>query len=69
MLLLALDYSSTPDRLLRSRLSTLIKTCRSERKTEQSQQVVTNGDKPLTSFSSLLIRHFTTIRGNYLLPG
>src|SRR5579864_3982198 len=37
----------TPDPLLRSRVTTLIETCRSERKAEDNQRVVTNADQPL----------------------
>jgi hypothetical protein len=54
----------TPDPLLRSQLSTLIRTCRSERKARENQQLVINGDKLLTPFSSPLSRLFTTICHN-----
>ncbi len=40
-----------PTHLLRSRLSTLLTTCRSECKAEQSLQVVTSDDKPLAPSS------------------
>jgi hypothetical protein len=36
-------------------LSTLIRTCRSDRKARENQQLVINGDKLLTPFSSALI--------------
>jgi hypothetical protein len=51
----------TPDPLLRSRLCTFIKTCRSERKAEKSQQVVTSSDKPLAPSSSHLRTLFAAI--------
>src|SRR5229473_7019827 len=51
----------TPDPLLRSRLSTFIKTCRSERKAGENQQVVTKADKPLPPSSSPLSRLFAPI--------
>src|ERR1700756_2775686 len=38
--------------LLRSQLSTLIRTCRSDRKARENQQLVINGDELLTPFSS-----------------
>jgi len=34
-----------PDRLRRSRVTTLIKTCRSERKAKENQHLVTNADQ------------------------
>jgi hypothetical protein len=54
----------TPDHLLRRRLTTSIKTCRSERKAGESQQLVTNGDKLLTPFSLSLNRRFAAICHN-----
>jgi hypothetical protein len=64
MLLLALDYSSTSDRLLRRRLSTFIKTCPSERKAAEIQQVVTTSDQLLAPSSSPLSRLFAAISHN-----
>ena len=54
----------TRDPLLRSRLSTFIKTCRSERKAEENQQVVIDGDELLTPFSSPLSTRFAAIYHN-----
>src|SRR5713226_7223633 len=54
----------TPDPLLRSRLSTFIKTCRSERKAEENQQVVTTSDQLLAPSSSPLSRLFAAICHN-----
>ncbi len=59
----------TPDPLLRSRLSTFIKTCRSERKAEENQQVVTTSDQLLAPSSSPLSRlllPFVTISITFL---
>jgi hypothetical protein len=55
----------TSDPLLRSRVSTLIKTCRSERKAEDNQKVVTNADKSLAPSLSPLRSRFATICHNY----
>src|SRR5580704_3726799 len=55
----------TGDPLLRSPLSTLIRTCRSDRKARENQQLVMNGDKLLTPFSSPLSRGFAAICHNY----
>jgi hypothetical protein len=55
----------THDILLRRQLSTLIRTCRSGRKARENQQLVINGDKLLTPFSSPLSRRFATICHNY----
>ena len=57
--------SRTPDLLLRSRVTTLIKTCRSERKAEDNQQVVTNADQLLAPSLSTLSSRFATICHNY----
>jgi hypothetical protein len=54
----------TGDPLLRSQLSTLIRTCRSGRKARENQQLVINGDKLLTPFSSPLNSRFGTICHN-----
>src|SRR5712691_1037054 len=54
----------TPDPLLRSRLSTFIKTCRSERKAAGIQQVVTTSDQLLAPSSSPLSRLFAAISHN-----
>jgi len=54
----------TRDPLLRSQLTTLTRTCRSERKAGENQQLVINGDKPLTPFSSPLTSSFGAIRHN-----
>jgi hypothetical protein len=54
----------TPDPLLRSRLSTFIKTCRSERKAAGIQQVVTTSDQLLAPSSSPLSRLFAAICHN-----
>ncbi len=54
----------TPDPLLRSRLSTFIKTCRSERKAGENQQVVTTSDQLFAPSSSPLSRHFAPICHN-----
>src|SRR6266576_3887172 len=54
----------TRDPLLRSQLSTLIRTCRSGRKARENQQLVINGDKLLTPFSSALSRRFTALCHN-----
>jgi hypothetical protein len=51
--------------LLRSRLSTFIKTCRSERKAGENQQVVTTSDQLLAPSSSPLSRLFAAICHNY----
>src|SRR6266481_2620497 len=53
----------TGDPLLRSQLTTLIRTCRSERKARENQQLVINGDKLLAPFS--LSRGFAAICYNY----
>src|SRR6202007_149145 len=50
--------------LLRSRLSTLIRTCRSERKAGENQQVVTTSDQLLAPSSSPLSRLFAMICHN-----
>src|SRR6266853_619009 len=50
--------------LLRSQLTTLIRTCRSERKARENQQLVINGDKLLTPFSSPLSSRFAAICHN-----
>src|SRR6267142_1399108 len=55
----------TGDPLLRSRLSTFIKTCRSERKAGENQQVVTTSDQLLAPSSSPLSRFFAAICHNY----
>src|SRR5438552_4765579 len=55
----------TGDPLLRSQLSTLVRTCRSDRKVRENQQLVINGDKLLTPFSSPLSRGFAAICHNY----
>jgi hypothetical protein len=58
-----LAFFGTPDRLLRSRVTTLIKTCRSERKAEHNQQVVSNADQlfaPSLSPLAVLPRFVTT---------
>ena len=55
----------TPDPLLRSRVTTLIKTCRSERKAEHNQQVVTNADQLLAPSLSPLSSRFATACHNY----
>jgi len=65
MLLRALDYSCTRDRLLKSRVTTLIKTCRSGRKAEDNQQVVTNADQLLAPSLSTLSSRFAMICYNY----
>ncbi len=54
----------TPDPLLRSRLSTFIKTCRSERKAGENQQVVATSDQLLAPSSSPLSRLFAAICHN-----
>jgi hypothetical protein len=58
-----LGIFGTPDLLLRSRVTTLIKTCRSERKAEDNQQVVTSADQLLAP--SFLSSPFVTICHNY----
>jgi hypothetical protein len=55
----------TGDPLLRSQLSTLIRTCRSDRKARENQQLVINGNKLLTLFSSPLSKGFAAICHNY----
>jgi len=60
---LALFGMSAP--LLRSRVTTLIKTCRSERKAEDNQQVVTNADQLLAPSLSTLSSRFATICHNH----
>jgi hypothetical protein len=65
MRLEVLGFFGTPDRLLRSRVTTLIKTCRSERKAEHNQQVVTNADQLLAPSFSALSSRFATICHNY----
>ena len=55
----------THDILLRSRVTTLIKTCRSERKAEHNQQVVSNADQLLAPSLSPLSSRFITICHNY----
>jgi hypothetical protein len=54
----------TPDPLLRSRLSTFIKTCRSEREAGENQEVVTTSGQLLAPFSSSLSRLFAAICHN-----
>jgi len=54
----------TRDPLLRRPLTALIRTCRSERKARGNQQLVINGDKPLTPFSSRLSSRFGAICHN-----
>jgi hypothetical protein len=54
----------TGDPLLRSQLSNLIRTCRSKRKARENQQLVINGDKLLTPFSSALSMRFAAICHN-----
>jgi len=54
----------TPDPLLRSRLSTFIKTLPEWRKAEENQQVVTTSDQLLAPSLSLLCRLFLTICHN-----
>ena len=61
----ALGLFGTPDLLLRSRVTTLIETCRSERKAEDNQQVVTNADQLLAPSLSTLSGRFATICHNY----
>jgi len=51
--------------LFRGRVTTLIKTCRSERKAEDNQQVVTNADQLLAPSLSTLSSCFATICHNY----
>jgi hypothetical protein len=46
-------------------VTTLIKTCRSERKAEDNQQVVTNADQLLAPSLSTLSSRFATICHNY----
>src|SRR6266403_981931 len=65
MLPRALDYSCTRDRLLKSRVTTLIKTCRSGRKAEDNQQVVTTADQQLAPSLSTLSSRFAMICHNY----
>ena len=66
-----LNENSEPGRtrtrgiLLRSRVTTLIKTCRSERKAEDNQQVVSNADRLLAPSLSPLSSRFGTICHNY----
>jgi hypothetical protein len=60
-----LGLARTPDRLLRSRVTTLIKTCRSERKAEDNQQVVSTADQFLAPSLSPLRSRFATICHNY----
>jgi hypothetical protein len=55
-----LGLIGTPDRLLRSRVTTLIKTCRSERKAEDNQQVVSTADQLLALYAAFLPRFVTT---------
>ena len=50
---------------LRSRVTTIIKTCRSERKAEDNQQVVSNADQLLAPSLSALSSRFATICHNY----
>ncbi len=57
----------TSDPLLRSRLSTFIKTCRSERKAGENQQVVTTSGQLLAPSSSPLRSDFATICHNLVL--
>jgi hypothetical protein len=57
----------TPDPLLRSRVTTLVKTCRSERKTEDNQQVVTNADQLLAPSLSTLSSRFAMNLSQLLL--
>jgi hypothetical protein len=54
-----------PDPLRRSRVTTSIKTCRSERKAADNQQVVTNADELLAPSLSSLGSRFATICHNY----
>ena len=65
MRLEVLGFFGTPDRLLRSRVTTLIKTCRSERKAEDNQQVVTTADQQLAPSLSTLSSRFAMICHNY----
>ena len=51
----------TCDVLLRSRVTTLIKTCRSEREAEDYQQVVSTANQLLAPSLSHLSSHFATI--------
>jgi hypothetical protein len=54
---------------LRSPFTTLIRTCRSERKAGENQQLVINGDKLLTPFSSpyaAVLPTFVTISMTFL---
>jgi hypothetical protein len=53
-----------PEAALRSQLTALIRTCRSARKARGHQQLVTNGDKLVTPFSSPLSRGFAAICHN-----
>jgi hypothetical protein len=46
-------------------VTTLIKTCRSERKAEENQQVVTNADQLLAPSLSTLSSRFAMICHNY----
>jgi hypothetical protein len=55
-----LGFFGTSDRLLRSRLTTLIKTCRSERKAVDDRQVVTNADQLFAPSLSTLSSRFAT---------
>jgi hypothetical protein len=50
---------------LRSPVTTLINTCRSERKAEDYQQVVSTADQPLAPSSSHLSSRFAIICHNY----
>jgi len=65
-----LEATSWPDALwigslfLRSPLTALIRTCRSDRKARGNQQLVINDDKPLTPFSSPLSSRFGAICHN-----
>jgi len=65
MLPRALDYSCTRDRLLKSRVTTLIKTRRSGRKAEDNQQVVTTADQQLAPSLSTSSSRFAMICHNY----
>ena len=60
-----LGFFGTPERLLRSRVTTLIKTCPSERKAEDIQHVVSTADQLLAPSLSPLSSRFATICHNY----
>ena len=59
------DCSEHQTVCLVSRVTTLINTCRSERKAEDNQQVETNADQLLAPSLSPLSSRFATICHNY----